>query len=514
MSEPVNKLDRRTTTVWALIVALAVGFVALGLFFAVKQTRQLGNLLIADARSEALRYRNIVLGRLTDASKDTLGDLLDAYRQTARRGMEPEVSQPAWLADMCILTTRGPINTRDADRNITRLIHDELGALTYVMAPPELEWEPDMRLVEMGQQSILLTYLASQTQTGRPIIAAARIDLDRLADVLIRPVLAESGKLNVARLSDAKSYAWFEPIDPQLSPYMIIPSPEFIAGRERAVVVQTVLYVTGGSLFLITLLVLIRKFLRLVDREVALTHMKSTFVAGVSHELKTPLALIRMFVETLKDGRVPSEEKRNEYYEIIARESQRLTHLIENILDFSRIEAGKKQYSFQPVDVGGIVTKIYNDYRYDLERQGFEHELKVDPAAPEIHADSHGIAQIVVNLLSNAIKYSRDEKSVRIEVADETRRDKHGVLISVIDSGIGIKPEDRARLFDGFFRADDERVRDRGGTGLGLALVKHIVDAHGGGIDVESRLVKGSTFRVFLPQRNADTEEATEEYTI
>jgi signal transduction histidine kinase len=233
---------------------------------------------------------------------------------------------------------------------------------------------------------------------------------------------------------------------------------------------------------------------------VALSRLRSNFVADVSHELKTPLALIRMFSEMLGEDRVPSEEKRREYYAIIQRESSRLTHMIDNILDFSRIDAGKKEFAFEAVDVAAVVRDTYEAYRFDLDRQKFEHRLVVADGLPRVQADADAIAQAIINLISNAIKYSAQEKSLLIELSKETRRGKHGVLICVSDSGIGIKPEDRSHLFDGFYRADDEHVRKQRGAGLGLSLVKSIVDAHGGILDVESRLVKGTTFRIFLPQ--------------
>jgi len=243
---------------------------------------------------------------------------------------------------------------------------------------------------------------------------------------------------------------------------------------------------------------------RVVRREVALSEMKANFVADVSHELKTPLALIRLFAETLQSGRVLAPEKRHEYYSVIVRESTRLTNLINGILDFARIEAGRKEYTFQATDVGNVVRETYESYRPQLEHEGFEHHLVVATDLPRVDADPDAIAQIVVNLLNNAIKYSREDRFVAIEVVRDTRRDRRGVLLSVHDRGIGIRPEDRGHLTEGFFRARDPRVRERGGTGLGLALVEQIVQAHHGSLDIESRLVKGSTFRVFLPASAAE----------
>lgn len=277
------------------------------------------------------------------------------------------------------------------------------------------------------------------------------------------------------------------------------PSEEFIEEQRRTVMTHITVYgaLTGAAL--LTVLVAMGLLLRLARRDVALSEMKSNFVADVSHELKTPLALIRMFAETLRTRTDIPNEKRVEYYAIIERESNRLTNLINNILDFARIDAGRKEYRLQPTDVVAAVRETYASYREQLDREGFEHHLSIAEGLPNVDADRDAIVQILVNLINNAIKYSEDEKHLVIEVTADTRRGNRGVLISVHDRGIGIRPEERAYLTEGFYRADDARVRQKSGTGLGLALVKHIVEAHHGSLDVESRLIKGSTFRVFLP---------------
>ncbi len=277
------------------------------------------------------------------------------------------------------------------------------------------------------------------------------------------------------------------------------PDKAFVEEQRRTVVVLMLVYGGLTAAALATLLIVMWLLLRLVRRERALSELKANFVADVSHELKTPLALIRLFAETLQSGRVPSDEKRNEYYSVILRESTRLTNLINNILDFSRIDAGRKEYVLQPTDVADVVRETYDAYRPQLDHEGFEQHLTIGDPLPRVDADRDAISQVLVNLINNAIKYSRNERYLAIEVSADTRRGRRGVLLSVHDRGIGIRPEDRAHLTEGFFRAGDSRVREQGGTGLGLALVKNIVDAHHGSLDIETRLVKGSTFRVFLP---------------
>ena len=232
-----------------------------------------------------------------------------------------------------------------------------------------------------------------------------------------------------------------------------------------------------------------------VRREVHLARLKSDFVANVSHELKTPLALIRLFAETLDLGRVASPERAREYYRVINKESNRLTQLINNILDFSRIEAGRKQYRFAKVDVCGIVDEVLEAYRFPIEQQGFKLEVVFAEDVPEIQGDAEALSQALLNLLNNAIKYSREDKQIKVEVA--TREGL--VRVSVTDHGIGVAKADQKRIFEKFYRAEDSLVHETKGSGLGLALVSHIMEAHGGSVELQSAPGRGSTFTLVLP---------------
>ena len=232
-----------------------------------------------------------------------------------------------------------------------------------------------------------------------------------------------------------------------------------------------------------------------VRREVRLSRLKSDFVANVSHELKTPLALIRLFAETLELGRVHGEEKAKQYYRIINKESQRLTQLINNILDFSRIEAGRKQYRFVPTEVARIVREVLEAYRFPIEQQGFTLEVEVADDLPEVEVDPEAIEQALLNLVNNAIKYSLEEKYIRLEV----RRDGERILISVRDKGIGVPKAEQKRIFEKFYRAEHSLVHTTKGSGLGLSLVHHIMESHGGSVEVDSAPGQGSTFTLVLP---------------
>ena len=232
-----------------------------------------------------------------------------------------------------------------------------------------------------------------------------------------------------------------------------------------------------------------------VRRELHLSRLKSDFVANVSHELKTPLALVRLFAETLELGRGPSGGKAKQYYRGINKESQRLTQLINNILDFSRIEAGRKEYRFRPTDVGAVVREVVEAYRFPIEQQGFELEVNVAEDLPEIVVDPEALSQALLNLANNAIKYSGEGRHLGLDV----RRRGDDVVISVSDRGVGIPRPEQKKIFEKFYRVENTLIHTTKGSGLGLALVQHIMDAHGGSVELESEPGNGSTFRLVLP---------------
>ncbi|MBX2989664.1 MAG: hypothetical protein KF749_00700 [Bacteroidetes bacterium] len=237
---------------------------------------------------------------------------------------------------------------------------------------------------------------------------------------------------------------------------------------------------------------------RTVRHEMELVRLKSDFVSNVSHELRTPLALIRMFAETLEMGRLRSEEKKTEYYGTIVKESERLTRLVNNILDFSRMEAGKKQYTFGQTDINTVVGSVLNTYSYHLQNHGIEPLVRLADGLPVITADSEAVTEAVINLIDNAIKYSKEEKFLRIE----TKMVASGIAVEVEDHGAGIAPEHQKKIFDTFYRVSEGLVHNTKGSGLGLSLVKHIMDAHGGKVELDSTIGKGSTFRLVFPNKH------------
>jgi signal transduction histidine kinase len=242
---------------------------------------------------------------------------------------------------------------------------------------------------------------------------------------------------------------------------------------------------------------------RNVTRELALAKLKSDFVSNVSHELRTPLALIRLYAETLELGRLSNPARQQEYYEIIRKESERLTSLINNILDFSRIESGKKEYSFRETDVADLVRSTLDSYRFEIEQSGFQFEQKIDNNLPQLRVDREAIARSLLNLVNNAVKYSATEKYLGVHLY----RHNGGVNLEVVDHGIGIAPKEQPKIFEKFYRVCDPLVHNTKGSGLGLSLVRHIVQAHGGEVMVESAPGQGSKFVITLPVQNSAAQQ-------
>jgi signal transduction histidine kinase len=235
--------------------------------------------------------------------------------------------------------------------------------------------------------------------------------------------------------------------------------------------------------------------LRSVSHELELARMKSDFVSTVSHEFKSPLTSIRQLAEMLQSGRVPSEERRQKYYDILLEQSERLALLTDNILSLAKIESGRAALKLEPTDIAALVTDVTSSIQERVRHEGFTIGLGIEGPLPSIEADRAALAQAVTNLVDNAVKYSGGSRKIDVRALSVGP----AVLIAVQDFGVGIKKEDQERVFERFFRAGDALTRTVKGSGLGLALVKEIVEAHRGQVLVESEPGEGSLFTIRLP---------------
>jgi two-component system phosphate regulon sensor histidine kinase PhoR len=231
---------------------------------------------------------------------------------------------------------------------------------------------------------------------------------------------------------------------------------------------------------------------RWMSREIELLRLRSDFISTVSHELRTPLALIRMYAETLEMGRMADPARQKEYLGTILSETERLTRLVNDVLTVSRTDARKRR--MERVDLNDVVREVVRAYEGRLTAGGIEPDLVLAEPLAAVLADREAVAEALINLLDNAMKYGAAEKFLRIATGEEGKR----VYVEVEDRGMGIAPEHQKMVFEAFYRVTEGLVHSTRGTGLGLALVKRIMEAHGGEVVLKSAPGKGSTFRLFF----------------
>jgi signal transduction histidine kinase len=355
---------------------------------------------------------------------------------------------------------------------------DIIGAGGWWIAPREF--------LERHLRAVMEERLASNTRIYGGIESSRILSVAVLApggDLIAR--VREPGQIRTA--GTAIMEGPFEGFAVQVAPTANAP----VAWTRRFVLIEVAfislmgLVILGATLF----------GLRYTVRQLELARIKSSFVSNVSHELKTPVALIRLAVETLEMRRFKSPEESDKFVRLIARETLRLNQLVDNILDFARLEAGQRAFKFTEVDLVEVVRETLDSYRLRLEDQGFTLVVDLPDELPPVRGEAGAIAQCLLNLLDNAMKYSRSAKEIRVAAAARNGE----VAVSVSDRGIGISPRDQRRVFDKFVRLETGLVHDVKGAGLGLSLVDQIVRAHGGRVEVTSALGEGSTFTLVFP---------------
>jgi signal transduction histidine kinase len=407
-----------------------------------------------------------------------------------------------------------PMFAMNRDSYVEELVHGEAKGMIYI---PTTNWA--IRGTQHMIYQPVVMFVVKDSKTGKATLAGMGFDADYIRDKFFPQMLDEAVSQNLAEGDNGKnrttvmvhvksdadplaaSAGWdggTPEVEREIGGFFPPLSLAMkIQGTTTAAIAERFMRTSFLTLTVLSLLLAGGIYLthRNVSKELALARLKSDFVSNVSHELRTPLSLIRLYAETLELGRISSPEKYQEYYQTIRKESERLTGLINNILDFSRIEAGRKEYDFRETNLQELVRNTLESYRYQIEQSGFTFEEQIDDKVPPLKVDRESIARSLLNLVNNALKYSQDRKYIGVSLY----RQQSSVKLEVVDHGIGIPPEEQPKIFDKFYRVGDPLVHNTKGSGLGLSLVKHIVKAHGGDVAVDSEPGRGSRFIITLP---------------
>lgn len=352
------------------------------------------------------------------------------------------------------------------------------------------------RVQRVGSKSVLVAWRGTQDRlgawVGEPAALVARLNLDpdrvvTLSDAegFIAGDATRPQQRQTVRPAAETRLPWTLHVSATASPNA--------SGFSRRLLVAAltllVLFLASGSYFIG----------RAVRHEMALARLQSDFVSAVSHEFRTPLSAMRQFSELLASGRVPSEAKRQHYYESLAGESRRLQRLVENLLNFGRLEAGAMPYRLEPLDARAVVEEVVDAYRSQLSRPDCRIEIAGSADAPALMGNRDALGLALHNLLDNAVKYAGVDRPVRID----WRRQKDRVALSVSDQGPGIAPDEQGRIFQKFVRGAAAGRGNVRGTGVGLAMVRLVAEGHGGEVVLESRPGEGSTFTILVPAAEA-----------
>ncbi|MFW6050848.1 MAG: sensor histidine kinase [Myxococcota bacterium] len=502
-------------------IAVAAGILGYYTWRTAAQFAQLGEETIVQSTLLLVREKVDRIERMVIGADNAVFELIDLE--------EPERIEQEWprLAPSISPTVRAVVVLddsgsvlADAMRGTARESRQFLKVLLERIMPDlELERQPIGRLKHLHRsyagKSYLLSYQAYRHR-GRRFYALAYHDTEQIIQqelpqlfatqegkrlynviddqnrLVYGPSLARAGDYLVGHRFPTTLYEWRLQVAPKQAPLLDA------KGKTRRLNEVALI----GTSFLIILLG-VGFLLYAADKERRLNALKSEFIANVSHELKTPLSVIRMFGELLMSRRVTSPERQGQYLEIICRESERLSALIENVLDFSALERGKRRFELEEGDLGEVVARAVDTFRYRVEHGGADVQVHVAEHLPPVQMDAQAVFLAVMNLLDNALKYGGGTP-VRVSVTSAGDE----VLLQVRDEGPGIPDEDLKRVFERFYRG--QRGRDARGSGIGLSIVQRIAAAHGGRAFAENAEDGGACVGFALPaartQRSTDPD--------
>ena len=376
----------------------------------------------------------------------------------------------------------------ETEGTLARFLDNRLNVLSWYRPPR------DTNLVFGAQLSLPLLrtglkhILDELDPALREDIVAAILDDAGKPAALSHPGFEASWKHPFVSTEIGESLPHWEVAVYLLNPGKLTRSADLLKLVLGLLIVSLLLSIAAGSWLIVTDL----------RRQLTLARQKTDFVSNVSHELKTPLTSIRMFSELLAEGRVSDPDKRLSYLHIISAESSRLTRLINNVLDFSRMERGEKKYDLRRLDLVGLIRETVENYRPHLEGAGYHFDCELPGDTIEVNADRDAIAQVAVNLLSNAEKYSGQRKEICLRIKPPTEAEPC-VELQVLDRGLGVPHGCEERIFEQFYRAHDSLSSGIQGSGLGLTLARQIARAHGGDLVYRPREGGGSCFILRLP---------------
>ena len=359
------------------------------------------------------------------------------------------------------------------------------------------------------------SYMLMETNEGNPVLVCFQMDFDKIVALLDRHLRDLKDRFYVSVVDFENNGVYGYPISRttkyfyetrfpgtfykwilQLVPRNYTELELGVRNRRRT----NMLFIVFSMLLIFFSLSIIYFVWR---RDLQLRQLKDNFISNVSHELKTPLSLIRMFSELLVLGRVKEEEKRQEYFRIIHNESDRMSRLISNLLDFASLASGVQSRYFEKTSLGQLVNESLEAYRYEIQKNGFSLEVDIEPGMPDSYMDPNAIKMALINLLDNSIKYSLDRREIGVHVG----REDGWLELSVADKGIGIPISEQNKIFDKFYRVNDPSIRRIRGNGIGLAITDYVARMHGGKINVESEPGNGSVFTLVIPIRDAPDEQ-------
>jgi signal transduction histidine kinase len=365
----------------------------------------------------------------------------------------------------------------------------------------------ELSCIPVNSAELAAVYLSriknSDVQTA--MVIDFPIYLKSISEKLIKE-LDQGSSINV-KVEDESGKLIFSKVLKEETGYLSFPFPEYLPQwklilSENNPGFITTLFKAGSGIYLfIFILIALLMVLGLVfvmyslNTELRLNKLKSDFISNVSHDLKSPLTSIRMMTEMLHHNRVQTEERKSAYYSAMLEESEHLSHLIDNILDFSRMEDDRKKYDFTDLDLDGLILKFLESTKERLAESGFDIRYNCTDQVPLIRADKDAILQVIYNLVDNAIKFSGESRQIDISLIPKDDE----LQLCVKDYGIGIPIKDQGKIFDRFYRGTEPQRLGIKGSGIGLTIVKRIVEAHSGTINIESEIGKGSRVTVRIP---------------